>query len=139
MTTEHQIKTRIGRIVSDKMDKTVVVEVESRYKHPLYKKILRRTSKYKAHNENNEAKAGYTVRIIETRPLSKEKRWRVAEIISTGEIVQLPRQVTEAPPIEKIEPVVGDQSTEEVVAITESPVTETPPTAGETQAEQTKG
>ena len=141
MTTEHHIKTRIGRVVSDKMDKTVVVEVESRYSHPLYKKILRRTSKYKAHNENNEAKAGYTVRIIETRPLSKEKRWRVAEIISKGEIVKLPPQVMEAPSVEKIEPVpvASAQPAEGVVATNENPAGETPPTTEETPAEQSKG
>ena len=126
MTTKTHIKTRVGRVISDKMDKTVVVEVVSRYSHPLYKKILRRTSKYKAHNENNEAKAGYTVRIIETRPLSKEKRWRVAEIISKGEIVELPKQVLEAPPVEKIEPT-GEQPAEEGAATpSESPAVETP-------------
>lgn len=141
MTTEHHIKTRIGRVVSDKMDKTVVVEVESRYRHPLYKKILRRTTKYKAHNENNEAKAGYTVRIIETRPLSKEKRWRVGEIISKGEIVELPPQVLEAPPVEKTEPVPAPsaQPAEEDVASTESQVGETTPATDETPPEQPKG
>lgn len=140
MTTEHQIKARIGRVVSDKMDKTVVVEVESRYSHPLYKKILRRTKKYKVHNENNEAKAGYTVRIVETRPLSREKRWRVAQIVSTGEIVELPPQVLEAPTIEKIEPVpaASEQPAENVATPTEGPAAEDLPPSGEQPAEKPK-
>ena len=74
-------KTRIGRVVSDKMDKTVVVTVETSVKHPLYKKIIKRTMKLKAHDENNECGVGDRVRVMETRPLSKEKRWRVAEIV----------------------------------------------------------
>lgn len=74
-------KTRVGTVVSDKMDKTVVVEVERRVKHPLYGRIVRRSNKFKAHDENNSARVGDRVRIMETRPLSKEKRWRVVEII----------------------------------------------------------
>ena len=74
-------KTRVGVVVSDKMDKTVVVQVERRYAHPLYGKQVTRTKKYHAHDENNEAHAGDTVRIVETRPLSKLKRWRVAEVV----------------------------------------------------------
>lgn len=74
-------KTRIGTVVSDKMDKTVVVVVERRYAHPLYKKQVTRSKKYHAHDENNEFHVGDTVRIVETRPLSKLKRWRVAEVI----------------------------------------------------------
>ena len=74
-------KTRVGRVVSDKMDKTIVVSIETSVKHPLYKKIVKRTSKLKAHDENNECKVGDRVRIMETRPLSKEKRWRLAEIV----------------------------------------------------------
>ena len=74
-------KTRIGKVVSDKMDKTIVVVVESRSAHPLYKKIVKRTYKLKAHDENNECGIGDRVRVMETRPLSKEKRWRLAEII----------------------------------------------------------
>lgn len=105
MTIKPHTKVREGRVISDKMDKTVVVAVESRYRHPLYKKIMRRTRNFKAHNENNEAKAGDAVRIVETRPLSKEKRWRVAQILTKGEVVELPTQVVEAPPVEKTEPV----------------------------------
>jgi len=74
-------KTRVGTVVSDKMDKTVVVAVERVVTHPLYKRTLRRTKKYKAHDEDNSCRAGDVVRIMETRPLSKEKRWRVVEII----------------------------------------------------------
>ena len=74
-------KVRIGYVVSDKMDKTVVVELEDRVKHPLYDKIIRRTSRVKAHDENNTAGIGDRVRIMETRPLSATKRWRLVEIL----------------------------------------------------------
>ena len=74
-------KTRTGHVVSNKMDKTIVVAVEDHVKHPLYKKIVKRTYKLKAHDENNEANIGDTVRVMETRPLSKDKRWRLVEII----------------------------------------------------------
>ncbi len=74
-------KIRIGKVVSDKMDKTVVVAIERSIKHPLYKKIMKRTQKLKAHDENNECREGDRVKIMETRPLSKEKRWRVVEIV----------------------------------------------------------
>ncbi|MCG8541291.1 MAG: 30S ribosomal protein S17 [Clostridia bacterium] len=74
-------KVRVGRIVSDKMEKTAVVVVEEFVRHPLYGKAVKRTKKFKAHDENNECKIGDKVRIMETRPLSKDKRWRVAEII----------------------------------------------------------
>ena len=74
-------KTRTGVVVSDKMDKTIVVEIRTRVKHPLYGKIMNRTKSFKAHDENNECGIGDTVRIMETRPLSKDKRWRLVEII----------------------------------------------------------
>lgn len=74
-------KSRVGLVTSDKMDKTVVIEIRERVKHPLYGKIVNRTKKFKAHDENNECGIGDTVRIVETRPLSKEKCWRVVEII----------------------------------------------------------
>ena len=74
-------KTRVGVVVSDKMDKTIVVAVKDSVQHPLYKKILKRTKKFKAHDENNDAKIGDTVRVMETRPLSKDKRWRLVEIM----------------------------------------------------------
>ncbi len=74
-------KTRTGKVVSDKMDKTIVVAVEDHVKHPLYKKIVKRTYKLKAHDEQNECRVGDTVKVMETRPLSKDKRWRFVEII----------------------------------------------------------
>ena len=74
-------KTRVGKVVSDKMDKTIVVAIEDHVKHPLYKKIVKRTYKLKAHDEKNDAKIGDTVRVMETRPLSKDKRWRLVEIM----------------------------------------------------------
>ncbi|MDD7350734.1 MAG: 30S ribosomal protein S17 [Eubacteriales bacterium] len=74
-------KSRVGLVTSDKMDKTVVIEIRERVKHPLYGKIVNRTKKFKAHDENNECGIGDTVRIVETRPLSKDKCWRVVEII----------------------------------------------------------
>ena len=74
-------KTRTGKVVSDKMDKTIVVAVEDHVKHPLYKKIVKRTYKLKAHDENNECKIGDTVKVMETRPLSKDKRWRLVYIM----------------------------------------------------------
>ena len=74
-------KTRTGKVVSDKMDKTIVVAVEDHVKHPLYSKIVKRTYKLKAHDENNECRVGDTVKVMETRPLSKDKRWRLVEIM----------------------------------------------------------
>ncbi len=74
-------KTRVGKVVSDKMDKTIVVAIADRVQHPLYKKIVKRTYKLKAHDEENIAGVGDTVRVMECRPLSKEKRWRLVEIV----------------------------------------------------------
>ena len=74
-------KVRVGKVVSDKMDKTVVVAIADRVAHPLYKKIVGRTYKLKAHDANNECGIGDTVKVMETRPLSKDKRWRVVEIV----------------------------------------------------------
>ncbi|MCR5282952.1 MAG: 30S ribosomal protein S17 [Lachnospiraceae bacterium] len=74
-------KTRTGKVVSNKMDKTIVVAVENHVKHPLYKKIVKRTYKLKAHDEKNECSIGDTVKVMETRPLSKDKRWRLVEIV----------------------------------------------------------
>ena len=92
---ERKRKIRSGRVVSNKMDKTVVVAVETLKRHPLYKKTLKRVVKYKAHDKNNECELGDIVRIVETRPLSKEKRWRVAEIITKGEKVEVkPEEIT---------------------------------------------
>ena len=74
-------KVRTGKVVSDKMDKTIVVAVEDHVKHPLYKKIVKRTYKLKAHDESNECRKGDTVKVMETRPLSKDKRWRLVEVV----------------------------------------------------------
>lgn len=74
-------KIRVGKVVSDKMDKTVVVTVEDRVAHPVYKKIIKRTYRLKAHDEMNECGVGDVVKVMETRPLSKDKRWRVVEIV----------------------------------------------------------
>ena len=79
-------KTRTGRVVSDKMDKTVVVVVEWRQTHPLYSKSVKRITKFHAHDEDNKSKVGDTVNITETRALSKTKRWRVTQVLSTGDI-----------------------------------------------------
>ena len=81
MSERNLRKTRVGKVVSDKMDKTVVVAIEDNVKHPLYKKIMKNTVKFKAHDENNECGIGDRVLVMETRPLSKDKRWRVVEII----------------------------------------------------------
>ena len=82
MTEERALrKTRVGIVVSDKMDKTIVVAIRDNVKHPLYKKIIKRTVRFKAHDENNIANVGDKVMIMETRPLSKDKNWRLVEII----------------------------------------------------------
>ena len=79
--TRNLRKTRVGKVVSDKMDKTIVVAIETSVKHSLYNKIVRRTVKFKAHDENNECRVGDKVLIMETRPISKDKNWRLVEII----------------------------------------------------------
>ena len=81
MSDRNMRKTTVGRVVSDKMDKTIVMSIEDSVKHPLYKKVIKRTVRLKAHDENNECRVGDRVRVMETRPLSKDKRWRVVEIV----------------------------------------------------------
>ena len=81
MSDRNLRKTRTGRVVSDKMDKTIVISIEDSVKHPLYKKVVKRTYKIKAHDENNECGIGDRVLVMETRPLSREKRWRLVEIV----------------------------------------------------------
>ncbi|ABI69615.1 30S ribosomal protein S17 [Syntrophomonas wolfei] len=81
-------KIRIGTVSSDKMDKTITVSVETVKQHPLYKKTIKTSKKYKAHDENNEAKTGDIVKIMETRPLSKDKRWRLVEIVQKAKTLQ---------------------------------------------------
>ena len=114
-------KSKIGLVSSNKMDKTLVVLVESHRNHPLYKKTIKTVKRYKVHDENNECKIGDTVKIVETRPLSKEKRWRVSEIIVKAAAIELkpdeiatPSVLTEA----KIE--VTDANTETAVDVTKS-------------------
>ena len=96
MTLQPKRKRLIGRVVSDQMDKTVVVSVERRFRHPVYKRVIRRSKKYLAHDEVNSCRPGDRVRIQETRPLSKRKRWRVVEILDKRETAP----VAEAPPEE---------------------------------------
>ncbi len=79
--TRNDRKTRVGRVVSDKMDKTIVVAVETFVKHPIYNKRYKRTTKFKAHDEENQCREGDIVKIMETRPLSKDKRWRLVEVV----------------------------------------------------------
>ncbi|HEX9634230.1 MAG TPA: 30S ribosomal protein S17 [Candidatus Limnocylindria bacterium] len=82
-------RLKLGRVVSDKMDKTVVVSVERLRRHPVYKRVVRLSSKFKAHDEENSARVGDTVRIEESRPLSREKRWRVVEVVARGSYEEL--------------------------------------------------
>lgn len=95
MIEQKKHKIRFGCVVSNKMDKTVVVTVETPKRHPLYKKIIRKTVRFKAHDKNNECGLGDMVRIVETRPLSRQKRWRVAEIVTKGKVVEIqPKEIT---------------------------------------------
>jgi small subunit ribosomal protein S17 len=82
-------KERVGNVVSAKMQKTIVVQVDRRFRHPIYKKVVTSSSKFYAHDEKNEARAGDTVRIVETRPLSKTKRWRLVEVISRDQAAEV--------------------------------------------------
>ena len=91
---EKKRKTRLGLVVSNKMDKTAVVTVETLRRHPLYKKTIKRAVRYKVHDENNECQLGDKVKIIECRPLSRHKRWRVMAILSKGEVAEVqPREI----------------------------------------------
>jgi len=83
--TRGRRKTRIGQVVSDKSNKTIVVEIRRRVPHPLYSKVVQRSSKLAAHDENNEARIGDTVMVVETRPLSKTKRWRLSEVVKKAQ------------------------------------------------------
>jgi small subunit ribosomal protein S17 len=92
---ETKRKTRLGKVISDVMDKTVVVAVDTPRRHPLYKKTIRRIVKYYAHDEANISKKGDTVKLEETRPLSKLKRWRVVEVVTKGEVAEIkPEEIT---------------------------------------------
>ena len=96
-------KNKLGLIISNKMDKTVVVTVETFRHHPIYKKTVRKMTKYKAHDEKNECGLGDIVRLVETRPLSKEKRWRVAEIVTKAEVIEVRPEEIEVKPEETTE------------------------------------
>lgn len=104
-------KLRIGRIVSDKMAKTVVVAIEWRQNHPVYKKAVRRVTKFYAHDERQECKVGDTVQIMETRPLSRLKRWRVVKVIARGEHIELPSAEIEIPTSEAPAPAPAEART----------------------------
>ncbi len=125
----------IGTVVSNKMDKTAVVAVERRHRHPLYRKIIRTTKRYKAHDPNNNAVLGDVVRIIESRPISKEKRWRIAETLVRGNVADIaPREIgipEETEPEPKAAPVEA-ASVAETAAAVEEPAVEA--SAAETAA-----
>jgi small subunit ribosomal protein S17 len=113
-------KSLVGTVVSNNMDKTAVVSVERRYPHPLYHKIIRSTKKYKAHDPNNAAILGDVVRIEETRPLSKEKRWRIAETLVRGNVAEVaPREI--GVPEEALRQPQAPEAAEAVAAQTEPP------------------
>ena len=134
MTEETKRKIRIGRVVGDSMDKTVIVEVSGPKRHPLYKKIIKRVVRYKVHDEKNECRVGDKVSIVETRPLSREKRWRVAEILVKGEVVELsPEQITRKD-LDKVIPEKKAKETEEPAEVKAEAATEEEAEA-ETKAE----
>lgn len=101
MDKQYRGKVMVGKVVSDKMDKTVVVAVSTRRRHPLYGKVITIVRRFKAHNQDPLAKAGDTVKIAESRPLSREKRWRVVEIVRAGEVVEMIRETELESLIEK--------------------------------------
>jgi small subunit ribosomal protein S17 len=136
MEEETKRKVRLGQVVSNRMDKTVVVEVSGPKRHPLYKKIIRRVVRYKVHDEKNECQVGDKVKIVETRPLSREKRWRVAEIVAKGEVVEVsPEEITRED-LEKVIPEKKKEAEAEVKAeAAEEPKEETKAEAKETKEE----
>jgi small subunit ribosomal protein S17 len=95
-TVANKQKSLVGRVLSSKMEKTVVVIVEMRRPHPLYKKVVKKINKYKVHDEAGACDKGDVVRIVETRPLSKDKRWRIAEILRKGDVVRVESQESKA-------------------------------------------
>lgn len=137
MIEETKRKVRLGQVVSDKMDKTVVVEVSGPKRHPLYKKTIRRVVRYKVHDEKNECRVGDKVRIIETRPLSREKRWRVAEIVVKGDVVEVsPGEITQ----EDLDKVVPEKKAKEEVTEVkaEAETKEEPEAEARAEKEETK-
>jgi small subunit ribosomal protein S17 len=119
-------KTLIGVVVSNKMDKTAVVSVERRHPHPLYRKIIRTTKRYKAHDPNNAAQLGDVVRLEETRPLSKEKRWRIVETMTHGNVADIaPREI--GVPVEpEAEAPAANETPGPVAVSAEAPAAEAP-------------
>ncbi len=106
-------KCKVGQVLSNKMDKTLVVLVESHRNHPLYKKTIRKVKRYKVHDEKNECKMGDTVKIVETRPLSKEKRWRVSEIIIKAAAIDVkPEEIATPEVLTETKPVVAEVKVE---------------------------
>jgi small subunit ribosomal protein S17 len=101
-------KTRVGRVVSDKMEKTVIVTVEWSEQHALYRRVIKRRSRFKVHNEGNQAKLGDRVRIIETRPLSKDKRWSILTILTKGDVADIaPGEIDETKALAQEQPAGG--------------------------------
>jgi small subunit ribosomal protein S17 len=138
MAEETKRKVRLGQVVSNRMDKTVVVEVSGPKRHPLYKKTIRRVVKYKVHDEKNECQVGDKVRIIETRPLSREKRWRVAEIVAKGEVVEVsPEEITRED-LEKVMPEKKAKETEAEVKAEAEAAEEPKEEKEEPEAKETK-
>ena len=114
------LKSKIGRVSSNKMDKTLVVLVESHRNHPLYKKTIRKVKRYKVHDEKNECQIGDTVKIVETRPLSKEKRWRVEEIIIKAAAIEVkPEEIATPSVLTETKPAVAEVKNEAAEGTTE--------------------
>jgi small subunit ribosomal protein S17 len=115
------LKSKIGQVASNKMDKTLVVLVESYRNHPLYKKTIRTVKRYKVHDENNDCQIGDTVKIVETRPLSKEKRWRVSEIIIKAAAIEVkPEEIAVPAVLTETKPVVAEVNNETAEGTTEA-------------------
>ena len=135
---ETKRKTRQGRVISNKMEKTIVVAVETSRRHPIYKKTIKKTTRYKAHDEKNECGPGDIVRLVETRPLSKEKRWRVVEIVTRAEVLEVkPEEIAVEPEALGIKPEVVVEETEAVEQEPEEVKTETE--EAEDKPEETSG
>lgn len=114
-------KSKVGQVSSNKMDKTLVVLVESYRNHPLYKKTIRKVKRYKVHDEKNECKIGDTVKIVETRPLSKEKRWRVAEIIIKAAAIEVkPEEIATPSVLTETKPTIAEIKNETAAEATEA-------------------
>ena len=131
MTRQSHRKERVGVVVSTKMQKTVVVAVESSKRHRIYKKLLRQTRRFKVHDENNACGLGDIVRIVETRPLSREKRWRVAEVVVRGEVAEVAPKEIDAEIIKQITPETPPLPPAPEPAVGEAQAVEEPESAAE--------